>query len=66
MGYRFIKDVIGLKVTESEIKQQNITVRGTADHKGKTMSFADDKSRLMLTVPLEPFLKELKNMLKEG
>lgn len=62
MSYRFEKDVNGIIFDGNTMAPSRLTVRGTADSKGKSLSIADDK--IMLEIPLEPILKDIKKMME--
>ena len=63
---RFQKNVNGLigAGENCELVKAKLTVRGTADSIGKTLTIADDKSGIIFMIPLEAIQGELKEMLK--
>lgn len=62
-----IKQVAGLYYSystgEKELKLLNVRI--TQSHKGETISIEDEQRGIMLEVPLEPILKELKKGAKK-
>ena len=60
---RFRKSVYGISTNlkRGEIITRNITISGTE----KILSFCDEKSGVLLCVPIESFRRELKKILKE-
>lgn len=66
MSYRFQKEVTGVKYgSDINFKILKLMVRGTADGVGKTLSIADEVGDIMLEIPLEPIMGDLKKMIKE-
>lgn len=58
------KDIEGLKMGNT-IEPKTITVRITRDCKGKkSLSLADEKSNIMLMIPLEPIEHDLKRIVR--
>ncbi len=62
MSYRFEKDVNGIIFDGNTMIHARLTVRGTADSKGKSLSIAYDN--IMLEIPLEPIHKDIKKMME--
>lgn len=57
-----IKQVTGMYYNDmtKTAKIKKLTVRLMQDNKGKSLSIADEQEGIMLEIPLEPVLKELK------
>jgi len=58
---RFTRQVGGMvsDLKKGEIELTVIHVRYTADSRGKTLSLADEKRQIQLTVPFDEILKEI-------
>lgn len=49
-----LREVNGLESVGHGLRQAIITVRVTADERGKSLSLADDRRGIMLMIPVEP------------
>ena len=64
---KFEKKIDGLFFDDPNyrLNPKQITVRGTSDYKGKSLSLADEEKGIMIMIPLEPVMYELRQLLKD-